>query len=62
MDIHSVRWIPTKVAPAAMVARSQRAAAARFPRFMEWAAITMVRLLVSSAKVITLEKTMLDQK
>src|ERR1039458_5309555 len=54
--IHSVRCNPTKVAPAAMVARIQRAAAARFPWFMAWTAITMVRLLVSSAKVITLEK------
>src|ERR1035437_474248 len=60
--IHSVRCSPTKVAPAAMVASSQRAAAARFPRFIAWTAITMVRLLVSSAKVITLEKIMLGEK
>jgi hypothetical protein len=29
---------------------------------MEWTAITIVRLLVSSAKVITLEKMMLGEK
>src|ERR1039457_4838235 len=60
--IHSVRCNPTKVAPAAMVARIRRAAAARFPWFIAWTAITMVRLLVSSAKVITLEKIMLGEK
>src|SRR5271169_6302283 len=60
--IHSVRWSPTKVAPAAMVPRIQRAAAARFPLFMLWTAVTMVRLLVSRAKVITLEKMMLGTK
>src|SRR5260370_137718 len=32
--IHSVRCRPTKVAPAAIVARIQRAAAERFPLFM----------------------------
>src|ERR1035437_39187 len=60
--IHSVRWRPTNVAPAAMVARIQRAAAARFPWFMECTGITMVRLLGSSAKVITLEKMILGEK
>ena len=48
--------------PPAMVASSQRKAWARFPCWEWWTARTMVRLLVSRQKVITVETTIDGKK
>src|ERR1051326_2184323 len=55
---HSVRWSATKVPPATIVARSHLPVAPRSPLFIECTAITLFKLVVRSAKVITLENMM----
>src|SRR5262249_49292929 len=59
---HSDKCSTTNVPPPAIVARIQPVAALRLPLFIAATAITMVKLLESSAKVMMLEKIMLGEK
>src|ERR1044071_3466322 len=59
---HSERCSTTNVPPAIMVAMIHFTVAERLTTFIECTAITMVKLLVNSAKVITLEKMMAGEK
>src|SRR4051794_6099418 len=59
---HSMPCRMTNARPPAMVARIQFPAFLRSPWFIEWTAITIVKLLESRQKVMTLEKMMLGKK
>src|SRR5689334_16431190 len=59
---HSMACRTTKVAPPTMVPTIQAPAFLRSPWFIEWTAMTIVKLLESRQNVITLEKMMLGKK